>query len=42
MKVIYMINEMKNAELPTKGATCEEGSNWIVDVSTKMTIIELE
>ena len=24
---------MKNAELPTKDTTCEEGANWILDVS---------
>ena len=35
---------MEKAELPTKDATCEEGFNWILDVSTnlKMIIMELE
>ena len=33
---------MKSAELPTKDATCEEESNWILEVSSKMIIIELE
>ena len=33
---------MKSAELPTKDVTCEEESNWILEVSSKMIIIELE